>query len=268
MNIITRRNAIKVLGMGFIATTGLLATGCSSNELSPSEARGALRDSMREIPLSQALNNGRTLWFVDELDEVAKDKTFLLLVFENKKVTRFDHTSLTYGDIDGLSDDEIIELVLQASADKQREYIEEVLTGQRGFLADSTDPVESEFYTELIDYLESIGDYEPPLPGDYKLHIYTDQSGNYVEREVLDYTYLSTPIRQIGKMVENRSVELDTEPGTASGRVEVTTGAHAAVYNTNFGGLSGKDYALLTRVEDSSTVFVLDELGTEGVEVD
>ena len=83
------------------------------------EAIAEKEDRQATITLSEALNSKeRTLWFSGDEENIAKDKQIRgLYVFENGKGIYYSNSGkvITWGDLDELSDNEIIEKMEQSN---------------------------------------------------------------------------------------------------------------------------------------------------------
>jgi len=273
----------KIIASVLMACLMLSLCACGQKELTPSEARDAFKESMGEITLSQALSDGRTLWYYTEPDDVAKDKTFELFIFENGKVTYYDETDVTFGDLDGLSDDDIIKLVDESAGKdnptleviekeiKRLEYeIEDIGNILESVGEDERDPQIIEMREAVegmngaiatLTSLKKDAQSQSPQPMDYQLKINTDGSGNNTQEQVITYTTTSVQITYSGG-VPSLSEETASEEITLIGG-----GDTYPIYEMFFGGFitGGAKNVLLTQVDDY-TMFALDAPNTEGIE--
>lgn len=204
--------------------------------------------------VSEVLSNGRTLWYVASAENVAKDKPFsYLLVFEGGEVTFYanGHTpysgatikGLTFGDLDTLSDDEIIEKMTE---------------------------IDKAYFYGAIDKLNDVGEdyetgqYRAPEPFGYTLSIETDSSGNRSVSEKLKFKHWDTPYSP------NAPKVFDSIETSFSKEIIAAVPTHT-IYNTNFSGYafegSSVNEVFLTKIFSNKYEFELDQPGAEGVEI-
>lgn len=104
----TRRSALKLLGLGTVAVVGFGLTGCGGSG-------GDVKNASEPVPASQAFGQAG-VWMVYDGDErIGKDVAIeSVLSFDgNGNVTSYQCGNLTFGDLNGLSDEEVIELAKQ-----------------------------------------------------------------------------------------------------------------------------------------------------------
>lgn len=101
----TRRSALRLLGLGTVAVAGFGLTGCGSSD-------GGVKSASEPVPASQAFSQAGIWMSYDSDEQIGKDVAIeRILAFDgNGNVTSYQCGDVTFADLDGLSDDEIIEL--------------------------------------------------------------------------------------------------------------------------------------------------------------
>ena len=104
----TRRSALKLLGIGTVTIAGFGLAGCSGSG-------EGVKNASEPVPASQAFGQAGVWMVYDGDKQIGKDVAIEeVLSFDgNGNVASYQCKSLTFGDLDGLSDDEIIELAKQ-----------------------------------------------------------------------------------------------------------------------------------------------------------
>lgn len=247
-----------------------------TTELSPQEAREAIKD--KQPTLSQLLGDGRTLWYHALTRNVTKDgEISAFYIFENKKVTYYRETGgVTFGDLDGLSDDEIIKLiddrakkVYEEGANNQiandeslRDEFKEIITaGTSKYDEVYLDGMDDNLKTieECITILEGMKNYQSPEPVDYQLRLETDSTGNNTAKESITNIYTSV---SFGNYLELPKVNTYEETISLVGASGTFT-----IYNTELTGyVIDESWVLLTKTDNANTTFLLD--APEDVETD
>lgn len=285
-----KRRALAAASTAFLLAFTL--AGCGNPGNANSDA-GAMTDGAEAsanegepVPASQAF--GRTcVWLQYDGDEqIGKDT-------EIKRVLSFDgdgnitvyevdyiwmnggstYESLTFGDLDGLSDDEIVELAKQ----KDRERFD--ATRQSAIDETNSDIESGSGSPEYIDaakagqQVNEDAEYQEPEAVPYGLKIETDDTGNNVKLETLSFEYEalnsshfysgshigSSPDRYADEMLyETDDVDIDLYSPSYS--------TYSIVYDTAFGGFNG--LATIVDEENANAGFTWDTLDTEGIEVD
>lgn len=104
----TRRSALKLLGIGTVTIAGFGLAGCSGSG-------EGVKNASEPVPASQAFGQAGVWMVYDGDKQIGKDVAIeKVLSFDgNGNVASYQCKSLTFGDLDGLSDDEIVELAKQ-----------------------------------------------------------------------------------------------------------------------------------------------------------
>lgn len=286
MKAISRRGFVKLgaSSAAMLAMTPLLSA-CGNG----GSTGGAPLASSGPVSASKAFAQ-KGVWFecYDEekgFPEVKKDSHVpAILVFDgNGNVTRYkiwnsDDINLTFGDLNGKSTDEIVELAKQKAEetfehhkqygiDTASELIEKVKDRlNKGlYTNDSQDDVaQADSWLQTLKALE----YQEPTPRPYALHIETDDTGNNTAKETLSF---------VCDALENDSLEENTagnsfyriegDPGFADDDYEIELNPcldAVTVYDMRFYGYD----RLVTIVDENSHGFMFDEPGADGVDVD
>ena len=104
----TRRDALKLFGIGTVAVAGLGLAGCSGSG-------EGVKNASEPVPASQAFGQAG-VWMVydgDKADRKGRGNRGSPILRRNGNVASYQCKSLTFGDLDGLSDDKIVELAKQ-----------------------------------------------------------------------------------------------------------------------------------------------------------
>ena len=240
---------------------------CGEKELTPSETRDAYKETMEEVTLSQAIDNGRTLWYYTQADEVAKDETFSLYIFENGKVAYYGETDVTFGDLNGLSDDEIIKLVDEATKKSFEEKVAEETDLQTRIRDNNAkiegDPNPPEKNLQVLENLT----YSSPESASYQLKIITDDTGNNTKEQKITYQWTRLALTNGSQEVSNVGYG---NPADQESSITLSASSHQyTIYDMEFGGFATPDgkRVFLTRV-DYVAMFALDAPNTAGIETD
>lgn len=253
-----------------------------------------------EMTASEAFKKG-SIWFYGNAHDgaIAKDEYVNdVLVFQDGKVTCYpldariyggntEHTStlkptrLSYGDLNGLSDKEILAKVKEN--DKENFDI-----NKKGAIAECEDNIafhedavskvklsgrtpslewmESEnqlikFYKKRIRELKKLT-YQEPKPVSYKLSIKTDDSGNNAVSEKIEITLKCLN----GRYLDHNCDTADNTPYKSENKtlfLEPGIGTQT-IYDTKFSGYDN----MFTIVKNENTTFTLDNRKSKGVEVE
>lgn len=262
--------------IGGMAVLPLAACGSQSGTAtSGSAASGSAASGSAEKTASEAFRDGG-IWFErwgtesDKGMPIAKDDSVSsVLVFKDGKVTyyRLRIQQILFGDLNGLSDDEIIAKAGDIDKSNFESDVERNLEESRIQLSEEQDGKNDqavvEDYKKDIEMLEN-AEYQEPEPVAYELAIETDASGNTAVSETLSFTCDQPEYNSYwGTELERSNDEL-YQPDKES--FDFTTGVDAqTVYDTEFVGYS----TLVTIGRDGdNTAYVLDTPDTEGIEVD
>lgn len=245
------------------------------------------------LSASQAfLQEGIWFYLYDSTYPKKNTEIILVLVFDGEgNVTTYrcaystDFTTITLSDIEGLSDEEIIELAKKSD----EEVFEDWRERTRSRFSISYSEYE-EYYTDMTAFIESL-EYEEPEPLPYSLCLATDGTGNNV---VCEYIYLDVTVDKkieylnaslMGETSYYEYKEYAQELGGWEAYFEETVSIDNSykfcdgsnldyeleyeVYNSTYIGYKYSPYYLMTRNTDEQTsyTYILDEIGTEGVEV-
>lgn len=280
---LTRRDFCKVAAVGALAASSLSLIGCSSSgsqgEGADSSSQSASSDDVFEGGPAELFNRpGRQVWFYSR--NITKDTRPTLFVFEDCTVsciepwtvynTKSGSDSPKLGDLEGLSDDEIIQ------------KFEDFYLEQHDVC--ESDPESTVSYQGGSRQQEDLGELTviqkdplefPAIP--LKLHGTTDGSGNMTIRESFPY--------QIDRVNMSGHLEVDSSdfhPVTDAARqVDITVTPvdksmvlgspfpkPYQVYSTFFGGFTATDEYdefFYTRFTSKEYDIHLDQPGTEGV---
>lgn len=280
----TRREALKLFGIGTVAVAGIGLVGCSGSGANNGAVTGPSEAPSTSMSASQAFFQQNVWMQCSSSDIPEKDTTVQsILVFDgNGNVTRYEtsyagtnentsYEAPTFGDLDGLSNDEIIELakkknrerfelLRQTSIDETNESLE-FYQQDAGFYQDNiANATEGQKVNEAAEY-------EEPEAVPFTLAIETDGTGNNTETETIEFEAVSLNPgyfyagSHIGSAPDQFKEELyKTE--TKSIELGITGGQ--IVYDTIFGGYTG----LYTVVDSWDVNYMLDTPDTEGIEVD
>lgn len=235
------------------------------------------------IPASTAFGQ-ESVWMQYGDDQISKDTNVeRILVFDGKgNVTVYDtstvwmnggtsYEAVTFGDLDGLSDDEIIDL----AKEKDRERFDAT---KQSAIDETNEGIES--YADMPDYIKNIeegqkvneaAEYQEPEAVPFTLKLETDGTGNIASSETLSFEHVSLNNSyfysgsHIGSSPDNFADEELYETSQVDIKLfSPTYSTTSIVYDTTFGGFQG----LATVVDDVTTSFTWDAVDTEGIEVD
>ena len=225
-NFLTRRSAVKVLGGAGLSILGSGLIGCSQKNGSDSNKAGGNPSSPKVITPKAAIESDqKTVWFCgDQIARMVGKES----ADSRTKVAIKNRFSSTYG-VGGIFgilgqnsvafyDSRLLE-DLNEKDDKKRE--EQLLS--YGDIAKMSEE-------ELIKKIES--SYSEPVDGkDYKLTLYLDDTGNKVEGELIEGTYVY--LKTVGEH-EDRHTEYKVERNKVA--VKPLTYSFGVVYDVDFFG--------------------------------
>lgn len=274
MAIYTRREALGILGAG-MAVTGLGLVGCGTTTPASSGASSSA-SSASSTPATQGLasvlkSSDRTLWFrIIKTGFIEKDdKPTELLVLQNGQVTSYNgfggtslKSTLTFGDISKMSDDDVISAFAKTMQDA---YETGYAIGKNTYATYYPDGVtELNFHIPMD--ITSVDPWEAPTPQDATLAIETTGSGNATKTETLSYKHLNAVMTTTG---EDGTISVVKRYDDAKQKV-LGTATTSTIYDASFTGYAEDDEGseqFVTKASGSAT-FVMDQPGTDGVSVD
>lgn len=276
-NAITRRAA---LGLAACLLTGSLI-GCGG-------AGANVRNSTEPVTVSRAIAT-KGIWF-STCGTPAKDTRIDKVVsFDGEGgATCYNTLGLTFADIEGLSDTEVIDIAAErdeqafdAGVEDRIGDLESEIDGTRKIIIprheddlqymltegapaeeiEKTQNIIADMEEDIADYERQIESlkalkYQAPAPLPYRLSTETDDSGNRSVRETLNLKVMSLPVTGDTKLVENE-IRFSLDAGD--------TGCFP-VYDSRYAGFVEGDF--WTKVGENFLTFELDAPGTEGIEVD
>lgn len=237
---------MKIVTGLLIGLTLLSLSGCKDKELSPQEAREELKNAQTEIALSEAISEKRIIWYYASDRNIEKNTDIKsVYVFENGKATYYDDLyNLTFKQLDGLSDIEIIELVKEVDATSNDLKITTELENAK--FNENSVKSEAEAITEIKEKLV-------PKSSEFQLKIKTDGTGYRTKEESVVFEYVDFYTLEICK-------------GTL--HINGISGMFT-IYDKQYGGyLSGTNGVFLTKIDNVNTIFVFDKPNTKGIETD
>lgn len=217
-------------------------------------------------------------------DQISKDTGVeRILVFDGKgNVTVYDtegiclnggtsYEGVTFGDLDGLSDDEIIDL----AKEKDRERFDAT---KQSAIDETNEDIES--FAGMPDYIKNAeegqkvneaAEYQEPKAVPFTLKLETDGTGNSAASETLSFEHQSLNSSHFysGSHIGSHPDRYADEVLYETEQVDIklfspTYSTTSIVYDTTFGGYSG----LATVVNEGHAGFTWDTPDTEGIEVD
>ena len=259
-----------------------------------------VKSASEPLSASQAFSQESVWVQYDDNDAIEKDGDIeRILVFDgNGNVTAYLCNSATFADVNGLSDDEIIELA--------KEQDKEVFDTRRQTAIDSNakaiEVVQSIYDTLKEDYdngtyATALGGtalsdlpageaegvdvewlastYQEPQAQPYTLHIETDGTGNSAQSETISfdapaYSFATVEVNdeeQDPYDVLTWGIDGSSSPAGDSitnESIQLSPVEKQTVYDMTFGGFGG----LATIVNDDHAGFTFDAPDTEGIEVD
>lgn len=273
----TRRSALKLLGIGTVAIAGFGLAGCSGSG-------EGIKNASEPMPASQAFGQAGVWMVYNGNKQIGKDTGVeRVLVFDgNGNVTVYDtkyvwmnggtpYVDVTFGDLDGMSNDEIIDL----AKEKDRERFDAT---KQSAIDETNEDIES--FAGMPDHIKNAeegqkvneaAEYQEPKAVPFTLKLETDGTGNSAASETLSFEHQSLNSSHfysgshIGShpdgyadeaLYETEQVDIDLFAPTYS--------TNSTVYGTTFGGYSG----LATVVNEGHAGFTWDTPDTEGIEVD
>lgn len=273
----TRRSALKLLGIGTVTIAGFGLAGCSGSG-------EGVKNASKPVPASQAFGQAG-VWMVYNGDkQIGKDTGVeRVLVFDGKgNVTVYDtegvwmnggtsYEGVTFGDLDGLSDDEIIDL----AKEKDRERFDAT---KQSAIDETNEDIES--FAGMPDHIKNAeegqkvneaAEYQEPKAVPFTLKLETDGTGNSAASETLSFEHQSLNSSHFysGSHIGSHPDRYADEALYKTEQVDIklfspTYSTTSIVYDTTFGGYSG----LATVVNEGHAGFTWDTPDTEGIEVD
>lgn len=283
-----KKKISKILSL--VIMTGLLVTSFTAC----GESKDTTSTVEDRVVLASEAFNREGIWFGFE-DYVTKDETIdYILVFDGKgNVTHYKTNSITantvenitFADLNGLSDEEIIELAKKRDKLLFEEEIKDAISDGTYWIEELSrfvnnpdpdgSPEDREQDQKSLDAALALESkmkeavYQEPEAHPFTLKIETDGTGNQTSKEFLKYSYLDSDFLKPGRFITDnltmdavnqweakvkKEAELDIFP-----RSENMT-----VYDMQFSGFS----QLVEIVGDEQPIYCFDSPDTEGIEVD
>lgn len=202
-----------------------------------------------EVPLSEALSGERKIWYILSGNEIGKDSKIRdIIVSNNKKISLYalDANEITFKQIKGKSDDEIIKLAQNISykaIDKQvSDYSK----------SDLTDEMKRGLKIIKETHLENL---------DYKLKIETDDTGNFTKNESIVLMYKSEVFQTLPFTFMDASNYINIYDSNYSGYSNSLSGSDGSVFIT-------KTNYVMKPHEQGIFPFALDTPDNKDIEVD
>lgn len=260
-------------------------SGCGStngNDNAGDSARSE-PETNEATPASTAFGQ-KSVWMQYGDDQISKDTSVeRILVFDGKgNVTVYDTRGIVlnggtsyevvrFGDLDGLSDDEIIDL----AKEKDRERFDAT---KQSAIDETNEDIES--FAGMPDYIKNAeegqkvnetAEYQEPKAVPFTLKLETDDTGNSAASETLSFEHQSLNSSHFysGSHIGSHPDRYADEALYETEQVDIklfspTYSTTSIVYDTTFGGFQG----LTTVVDDVTTSFTWDAIDTKGIEVD
>lgn len=278
-----KRSAIFAATAACLLAVSIAGCGGTNGNDSAGDSVQSEPETTEAVPASTAFGQ-KSVWMQYSDDQISKDTNVdRILVFDGKgNVTVYDtstvwmnggtsYEAVTFSDLDGLSDDEIIAL----AKEKDRERFDAT---KQSAIDETNEDMES--YADMPSYIENIeegqkvneaAEYQEPEAVPFTLKLETDGTGNVASLETLCFEHASLNSSyfysgsHIGSSPDNYADEELYE--TSQVDIELyspTYSTTSVVYDTTFGGFQG----LATVVDDVMTSFTWDTVGTDGIEVD
>ena len=261
-------------------------SGCGStngNDNAGDSARSE-PETNEAIPASTAFGH-KSVWMVyDGNKQIGKDTSVeRVLVFDgNGNVTVYDtkyvwmnggtsYVDVTFGDLDGMSNDEIIDLAKKKDRERFDATKQSAIDETNEDIEEATSPPDYAANEAAGQKVNEAAEYQEPKAVPFTLKLETDGTGNSAASETLSFEHQSLNSSHfysgshIGShpdiyadeaLYETEQVDIDLSAPTYS-----TT---QTVYGTTFGGYSG----LATVVNEGHAGFTWDTPDAEGIEVD
>lgn len=286
----TRRDALKLFGAGAVVMAGMGLAGCSGSGSDAgasggSDGAGTSGKPGEPMPASQAFAQ-QGVWMQCRSGDIPeKDTTVVsVLVFDGSgNVTRYEtdyigvnertsYEELKFGDLDGLSNDEIIALAAQ----KDRDRFDALKQSSINETSESLDTFkkDADFYQDNIanadegQKVNEAAEYKEPEAVPFALAVETDGAGNNTASETLSFESESLNAKYF-----YAGAKIGSAPDSVDGgelykaekvSIELEVTGTQTVYDTLFGGYS----KLYTVVNTWDSIYELDTPDTEGIEVD
>lgn len=260
-------------------------SGCGStngNDNAGDSARSE-PETNEATPASTAFGQ-KSVWMQYSDDQISKDTGVeRILVFDGKgNVTVYDtrgivlnggtsYEAVRFGDLDGLSDDEIIDLAKK----KDRERFDAT---KQSAIDETNEDIES--FAGMPDHIKNAeegqkvneaAEYQEPKAVPFMLKLETDGTGNSAASETLSFEHQSLNSSHFysGSHIGSHPDRYADEALYKTEQVDIklfspTYSTTSIVYDTTFGGYSG----LATVVNEGHAGFTWDTPDTEGIEVD
>lgn len=248
-NGISRRKFVGLSAITMLAAGGMGAlAGCASGNGSEDNGSGSNSETDDNagqgesgpvtLTFTEAIaSQERSIWFIAE--NVTKDEKFAIFVFEND-LASFYNPVMTFGEISGMSDDELLEVVAQSAKAKEPDV----------------------WHTPNGDVYEHC--YAENVP--YSITITTDGSGNHTESEgiSLDLSEFDT-----GGFQESHHLQFPIAIATLrSPKFSYITSSPYEVYEDRYAGYySSEHIPFVQRISDENVTYRIDDPKTPGIEV-
>ena len=245
--------------------------------------QSAIDETNEATPASTAFGQ-KSVWMQYSDDQISKDTGVeRILVFDGKgNVTVYDtrgivlnggtsYEAVRFGELDGLSDDEIIDLAKK----KDRERFDAT---KQSAIDETNEDIES--FAGMPDHIKNAeegqkvneaAEYQEPKAVPFTLKLETDGTGNSAASETLSFEHQSLNSSHFysGSHIGSHPDRYADEALYKTEQVDIklfspTYSTTSIVYDTTFGGYSG----LATVVNEGHAGFTWDTPDTEGIEVD
>lgn len=266
----TRRDALKLFGIGTAAVAGLGLTGC--NGLGEGTGGGAQKSS-EPMPASRAFAQA-SVWleYNSPKDGIGKDVSiYRFLFFDGKgNVTTYLPADARFRDLKGLSGEEIVKFATKQDKAKfeaeKKHAIENANEDVENYQNLDSSFAETLELAKQVLAFEEAAQYSKPKAHPYTLELETDESGNSTASEKLRFkarSFVCSDITAYNVMENNVEIPKSAIE-TYDDDIELGSATTATVYNTTFAGYAG----LVTVVNEGFSGFTWDTPDTEGIEVD
>lgn len=257
-----------------VSLVGCASDGGNSDTANSSSAQGG------SVSFSDYLKKGDSVWFLVSEDQSygtpSKDSNVEdVLILNDSDVVYYEDLDLTLGDFAQMEDDSYIEAIKKICEDKRNARISEEIDNNQSAMNDYKEMWEKsgiviDTYEKVIKELESYK-LVSAGPTKYTKKIFTDATGNATSYEQISFNYKYDLLPHTDSSTSDDYMDIFVE-----GKIEdssfqeklIDNRLQATIYDSFYSGFTNDNNGYFITRCPEGTLFMFDDVGTEGIEVD